>query len=93
MRVLNESSRYRKITPNVSPSHKFALGSVVAFRTPAGERSLFRVNRHLPDSGQGLQYRIQSEQSGRERVTVESALLLDSRPSLFSSTELENQRG
>ncbi len=80
-----ERSRYRKLVPNVSPSHKFAIGSVVSLQaTPSAERGLFRVTRHLPDGGQGLQYRVQSEQSGQERVAMESALALDSRLSLFS---------
>jgi len=30
--------------------------------------------RHLPDGGQGLQYRLKSETDGHERVTFEAAL-------------------
>ena len=56
-------------------THKFALGAFVI--CPIGYRSekgLFQVIRHLPDGGQGLQYRLKSIADGHERMTFEAAL-------------------
>jgi hypothetical protein len=56
-------------------SHKFPVGAAVAQSTDGRvEKSSFRVTRHLPDSGAGLQYRIKDESDGRERVVTEAAL-------------------
>jgi hypothetical protein len=60
----------------VSPvAHKFAVGASVI--CPIGHRSekgLFQVVRHLPDGGQGLQYRLKSVADGHERMAFEAAL-------------------
>jgi hypothetical protein len=72
----NDNSRYRTLKPTVVPSHRFAVGGMVAFRaSAAGALEQFRVTRLLPDGGQGLQYRIHSERDGHERVVLEAALL------------------
>ncbi len=63
--------RYHNIKPTVVARHKFVVGANVLYR---GASSPYRVTRHLPDDGQGLQYRIRSERDGQERVAVESAL-------------------
>jgi len=60
----------------VSPvTHKFAVGASVI--CPTGQRSekgLFQVVRHLPDGGQGLQYRLKSVADGHERTAFEAVL-------------------
>lgn len=72
---LNARERYRLARPVKTPTHKFSVGDRVAHRiSPSGERGNYRVTRRLPDGGQGLQYRIQSERDGQERVVVEAAL-------------------
>jgi hypothetical protein len=38
------------------------------------EKTSFRVTRHLPDGGAGLQYRIKGERDGIERVVTESSI-------------------
>lgn len=71
----SDNPRYRKSAPAVVKSHRFEVGGMVAFRaSPVAERLHFRVTRHLPDGGQGLQYRIRSERDGHERVVLESSL-------------------
>jgi len=70
---LNARERYRGVKALAAPTHKFAVGLHVSFRGgPASE--LYRVTRHLPNGGQGLQYRIRSDRDGQERVVLESAL-------------------
>ncbi|WP_363348475.1 hypothetical protein [Methylocystis echinoides] len=72
---INARERYRRARPTAVPTHKFEVGVIVAYRpSPSGERGHFRVTRHLPDGGQGLQYRIRSERDGQERVVLEGAL-------------------
>lgn len=72
---INARERYRRARPMDTPTHKFAVGIIVGYRPGSnGERSRFRVTRHLPDGGQGLQYRIRSERDGQERVVLEGAL-------------------
>ncbi len=67
--------RHRNAKATTIATHKFDVGSLVSHRIGASsERSLFRVTRHLPDGGQGLQYRIRSERDGQERVVVEASL-------------------
>ncbi len=57
------------------PTHKFPIGARVAHSSGLPSKiGIFEVTRHLPDSGQGLQYRIRGEEDGRERVAAESAL-------------------
>lgn len=73
---VNAGGRFRgaaRVFP--SASHKFAVGAPVIHRMGhQSEKVLFRVLRHLPDGGQGLQYRLKSEADGHERVTFEAAL-------------------
>ncbi|MEK8093052.1 hypothetical protein WOC76_11035 [Methylocystis sp. IM3] len=72
---INARERHRRARPVATPTHKFQVGVIVAYRpNPSGERGHFRVTRQLPDGGQGLQYRIRSERDGQERVVVEAAL-------------------
>ena len=73
--VINAAGRFRggRIIPGAT--HKFAVGASVIHRIGhKSEKMLFRVLRHLPDGGQGLQYRLKSEADGHERVTFEAAL-------------------
>ena len=63
----------RGVKPAVAASHKFAVGVRVSYTDRSGSR-LYRVTRQLPDGGNGLQYRIRSDQDGLERVVVEFAL-------------------
>jgi hypothetical protein len=72
---MNDNPRNRKLAPTVVRSHKFAVGGMVAYRSsPTADQAQFRITRHLPDGGQGLQYRIRSERDGHERVVLESNL-------------------
>ncbi|KAF2992174.1 hypothetical protein OGR47_09975 [Methylocystis sp. MJC1] len=67
--------RYRSAKTITVATHKFDIGSHVSHRVGASaEAGLYRVTRHLPDGGQGLQYRIRSDRDGQERVVVESSL-------------------
>ena len=51
---INARERYRRVKPVETPTHKFQVGVVVAYRpSPTGERGHFKVTRHLPDGGQG----------------------------------------
>ena len=66
-------------------THKFAVGAAVI--CPLGHRSekgLFHVVRHLPDGGQGLQYRLKSVSDGHERTAFEAAL--ENPPPVASAT-------
>lgn len=68
--------RFRNLRSVKTPTHKFDLGVHVSCKPgPFAASGNFRVTRHLPDSGQGLQYRIRSDRDGHERVVSESALL------------------
>ncbi|CAJ0870055.1 hypothetical protein AMST5_02195 [freshwater sediment metagenome] len=72
---IDARERFRRAKTVTGPTHKFDVGSHVAYKAgPSTERSFFRVTRHLPDGGQGLQYRIRSERDGQERVCTENAL-------------------
>jgi len=65
--------RYRTARALTAPAHKFDVGLRVLY--PRGPGSApYRVTRHLPDGGQGLQYRIRCDRDGQERVVLESAL-------------------
>ncbi len=65
--------RIRAAKPISAAAHKFSVGLHVSYRGQSGVK-LYRVTRHLPDGGQGLQYRIRSDDDGHERVVIESAL-------------------
>ena len=70
---LNARERYRGAKAMAAPTHKFAVGLHVSLQgSPVS--GLYRVTRHLPNGGQGLQYRIRSDRDGQERVVLESAL-------------------
>jgi hypothetical protein len=70
---INARERYRNVKTITVPTHKFDIGVHVSYHGgPAS--GLYRVTRHLPDGGQGLQYRVRSDRDGQERVVVESAL-------------------
>ncbi len=72
---MNDNPRYRKLTPTPTRAHRFGVGFMVRYRTSSGgEPTHFRIERQLPDGGQGLQYRIRSERDGQERVVLESNL-------------------
>lgn len=72
---INARERHRTVRATSVATHKFAVGALVAHKVgAASERLIFRVTRHLPDGGQGLQYRIKSDRDGQERVAVESSL-------------------
>lgn len=67
--------RFRRLKIAEAPTHKFELGVHVACKPgPFAARGCFRVTRHLPDGGHGLQYRIRSDLDGHERVVSENAL-------------------
>jgi len=73
--VINAAGRFRGGRVLSQTTHKFAVGASVIHKIGhQSERMLFRVVRHLPDGGQGLQYRLKSEADGHERVTFEAAL-------------------
>jgi hypothetical protein len=73
--TVDARDRYRNAKSASVPTHKYAIGAHVLHKVgPRAERSSFKVTRHLPDGGQGLQYRIRSERDGHERVTVESTI-------------------
>jgi hypothetical protein len=70
---INARERHRSVRATTAPGHKFDVGSHVSYKGgPAS--GLYSVSRRLPDSGQGLQYRIRSDRDGQERVVIESAL-------------------
>jgi hypothetical protein len=72
---LDARERYRNLRRAPAATHKFAVGAHVFHKVGVrSESASFRVTRHLPDGGQGLQYRIRSDQDGHERMAVESAL-------------------
>ncbi len=72
---IDARERFRRARSVTTPRHKFDVGAPVSFRAgPSGERGYYKVTRHLPDGGQGLQYRIRSERDGQERVCTENAL-------------------
>lgn len=58
--------------------HKFAIGQTVDFRPgphePNANRGLYTVRRLLPSETRDLQYRVQSNINGHERVVRESQL-------------------
>ncbi|MCX7899132.1 MAG: hypothetical protein N2444_03450 [Methylocystis sp.] len=55
--------------------HKHAAGSRVLHEVGhRSEKLSFRVMKHLPDGGFGLQYRIRDDHDGQERVAIEKAL-------------------
>lgn len=65
--------RHRAVKATTVPTHKFAIGIRVAYGGGPGS-GLYRVTRHLPDGGAGLQYRIRSDGDGQERVVLETTL-------------------
>lgn len=72
---INARERFRNLRPISAAPHKFAVGSYVVHKVGVrAERLFFRVTRHMPDGGEGLQYRIRSDRDGHERVAIESAL-------------------
>jgi hypothetical protein len=72
---IDARERFRRAKTVTTPNHKFDVGHHVTYKAgPNAERGLFRITRHLPDGGQGLQYRIRSDRDGHERVVAESAL-------------------
>ena len=62
----------------IMTQHKFAIGQTVDFRPgphePNANRGLYTVRRRLPSETRDLQYRIQSNANGHERVVRESQL-------------------
>jgi len=72
---MNPRERYRNARPRTTATHKFPVGAHVVHRLGVrSEKDSYKVTRHLPDGGQGLQYRIRADRDGQERVVVESAL-------------------
>ncbi|PPD45344.1 MAG: hypothetical protein CTY15_04530 [Methylocystis sp.] len=72
---INARERHRNVRSTSVATHKFNIGVHVACKVGfSSERGLFRVTRHLPDGGQGLQYRIKADRDGQERVVLESTL-------------------
>jgi hypothetical protein len=69
-----DRSRGLKSVP--TPTHKFDVGVRVACKPgPFAAHGQFQVIRHMPNGGNGLQYRIRSDRDGHERVVVEDALV------------------
>jgi hypothetical protein len=67
--------RHKACPLTAVPTHKFPIGAYVIHKFGARlEVGSFRVMRHLPDGGAGLQYRMKSDRDGHERIAVESAL-------------------
>ncbi|MCC3243984.1 hypothetical protein LG047_01395 [Methylocystis sp. WRRC1] len=72
---INSRERFRNAKVRAIATHKFAVGAHVVHQASVRSgRESFKVTRHLPDGGQGLQYRIRADRDGQERVVVESAL-------------------
>jgi hypothetical protein len=72
---IDARERFRRLKVVETPTHRFNVGANVAYNPAfSGERGVFRVTRHLPDGGHGLQYRICSERDGQERVVTETTL-------------------
>ncbi len=72
---MDARERYRTARRTTAATHKFAVGALVMHKDGVrSEKASFRITRQLPDSGQGLQYRIRSDRDGLERVTIESSL-------------------
>ncbi|QGM99926.1 hypothetical protein [Methylocystis parvus] len=72
---IDSRERFRTLKIVEAPTHKFELGvHVVCKPGPFAANGYFRVTRHLPDGGYGLQYRIRSDRDGHERVVAENAL-------------------
>lgn len=75
MANIDPRERFRMLKAVATPTHKFDLGVHVACKAgPFTASGQFRVMRHLPDGGHGLQYRIRSDRDGHERVVAENAL-------------------
>jgi hypothetical protein len=73
--ALSGRDRHRNARAVAIATHKFAVGVRVFHKPgPHAESGSFRVTSHLPDGGQGLQYRLRSDRDGHERVATESAL-------------------
>ncbi len=73
--LTNAGRRFRGSQIVSTASHKYAVGaSVTCAMGYRSEKALFRVVRHLPDGGQGLQYRLKSVSDGHERMAFEAAL-------------------
>ncbi|WP_298421344.1 hypothetical protein [Rhodoblastus sp.] len=74
MRDKSQKTTAENVRPNVSSAaHKFAVGALVTM-VGGSERTMFKVTRHLPDGGSGLQYRIKNEGENYERVAIEPLL-------------------
>ncbi len=63
----NHVSRRLRDTPRQpTATHKFPVGANVLHKGPfRSDGGAFRVVRHLPDGGTGLQYRIKSDRDGQ----------------------------
>ena len=72
---IDSRDRSRTLKSVGTPTHKFELGVHVTCKPGTfAANGHFRVTRHLPDGGHGLQYRIRSDRDGHERVVAEAAL-------------------
>ena len=68
-------SRYKNARARPQIAHKYPVGAHVIHKVGARSQSMrFRVTRHLPDGGDGLQYRIKGDDDGQERVVTESSI-------------------
>jgi hypothetical protein len=73
--IISAAGRFRAGRNFSHATNKFAIGAPVIHKTGhQSKETLFRVVRHLPDGGQGLQYRLKCEADGHERVTFEATL-------------------
>lgn len=68
----------RKSLP--AAGHKFSIGQTVSYSPgifdPPDGKGTYQVVRLLPAEGSGNQYRLQSQDGGRERVACEGQLSL-----------------
>ncbi|EKM98535.1 MULTISPECIES: hypothetical protein [Acidocella] len=78
-----ESEQIEKV---IMTQHKFAIGQTVDFRPgphePNANRGLYTIRRQMPSETRDLQYRIQSNENGHERMVRESQLS-DTGPQIF----------
>jgi hypothetical protein len=63
----------RKQAVRAEQTHKYAVGLRVFYRE-GSVSGVYRVTRHMPDGGKGLQYRIRSDADGHERAVIESLI-------------------
>ncbi len=56
-------------------AHRYPVGASVLYGIGGKtEKTRFKITRHMPDGGDGFQYRIKSDHDGQERIVTEANL-------------------